>query len=541
MRMDFAKFLVRFAAAWCCGVVWLGSHLAAAPGHVLASPLYTVDSWENDDGLPQSSIISMTQTRDGYLWLGTINGLVRFDGRRFPVFNEDNTPGLGSSPIVGLFEDRRGNLWIGSELSGVLLAKDGQVTSLGIGHGSKESRLRSICEDVEGAVWLTLWDGQLWRWKDGVTNRFSAGLEKTRGYHSVIADAEGRLWVGTETSTFAVNPKSDLARGELLPGTSRASASLDFLLASRAGGYWRFGDGRIERWETNGAGRVVASYAWRAGVTAACEDHDGNLLVGTLGEGVFRLDAAGKAEAVTPNQVLFVLSLVVDRENTLWVGTDGNGLQRLKPRLFQVVEPSRGLTVRSVTEDALGGVWMGFNAVDFSIASAGYWKDDEFRGYGRAEGLMNSSVFSVLADRRGQVWAGTGGGLFTLRGGRGFANALGAEALQTSVFAIHEDREGRMLFGTAAGLVRWSGGNVETFSKREGMSADAVTAIAEDRQGNLWVGTRTAGLNQLRDGKFIAFRKTDGLPSDEISSLFVDVEDVLWVVALLDEGWTGEQ
>jgi ligand-binding sensor domain-containing protein len=96
---------------------------------------YTIDVWDTEDGLPQNSVIAMTQTRDGYLWLGTLNGLVRFDGVRFTVFDESNTPGLNSSRIVSLFEDSRGYLWIGTETAGVALAKDGHVTSLDIGRG----------------------------------------------------------------------------------------------------------------------------------------------------------------------------------------------------------------------------------------------------------------------------------------------------------------------------------------------------------------------------------------------------------------------
>lgn len=520
--------------------IWLCVAMAFAPAARAANSLYTIDSWENDDGLPQNSIISMTQTRDGYLWMGTINGLVRFDGLHFTVFNEDNTPGLGSSPIVSLFEDRRGNLWIGSELSGVLLAKDGKVTSLGIGKGNSESRLKSICEEVSGAVWLCTQDGQLWRYKDGATNAFSLGSETSGGYRSVITDTDGRLWIGTDGSTFALNPKSDFERGKLLSEsirpTARPSGLLDFLLASRAGGYWRLGDGRIERWNADGSSRAHGHYLWTANtkVMAACEDGEGNLIVGTLGEGAFRFDAAGNATAVSSNQMPYVLSLVLDRENALWVGTDGNGLSRLsrlKLPVFQVVERSRGLTVRSVAEDALGGVWMSFNAPDFSSPGAGYWKDGEFRGYGREEGLINSSVLSVLADRRGQIWAGTPGALFTMLAGK-FALVGGLEDWTRSVSAMHEDRAGNLWFGSQAGLVRFNGNATKVFTLTNGLSSDDVRAIADDRAGNLWAGTRSAGLNRLRDGKFTAFHQPDGLPSEEISSLYVDAEDALWVGTL---------
>src|SRR5512139_1230743 len=114
----------------------------------------------------------MTQSLDGDLWMGTLDGLVRFDGTRFAVFNEGNTPGLNSSQIVYLFEDSQTNLWIGTETAGAALAKDGKVTSLGIGRGSREGRLAAACEDAAGAVWLYTADGQLWRYHHGSTNVF---------------------------------------------------------------------------------------------------------------------------------------------------------------------------------------------------------------------------------------------------------------------------------------------------------------------------------------------------------------------------------
>src|SRR5665213_2245149 len=115
---------------------------------------YCVDVWNTEQGLPQSSVITLTQSRDGYLWLGTVNGLVRFDGARFTVFDESNTQGLGSSKIIKVFEDSAANLWLGTETAGVALVRNGHVASLDIGRGRREGRLMSICEDASGAVWL---------------------------------------------------------------------------------------------------------------------------------------------------------------------------------------------------------------------------------------------------------------------------------------------------------------------------------------------------------------------------------------------------
>lgn len=511
------------AFLWPCFLMWCSPVLAAGHAPPQSGSRYLVDVWENDDGLPQSSIIAMTQTRDGYLWLGTVNGLVRFDGMKFTVFDEDTTPGLGSSPIVSLFEDTRENLWIGTEGAGVILAgKDGSVTNLGVGRGGRDLR---VCEDVSGAVWVCT-AGQLWRYWDGETNSFRS----PSGYRWVIAEKPGRLWAVAEGQMLDVKADGDFARG-VLPAQRRGPVeNLDWLLASRSGGHWRLANGRIGKWMGDTLERDFGSNRWSyARVEAACEDQEGNLVVGTRGEGVFVYDLAGGVTSISTNEGLsgnIILSLAVDREGTLWVGTDGAGLNRVKPQLFHVLNQTRGVTVRSVCEDAQGGLWMSFNVVEFNANAAGYLKDGVFHGYGRAEGLLNASVSSAFVDRNQQVWAGTYGGLFQ------FQNNQFHGIATVDARAIHEDRQGQLWLGTEAGLVRWAGRDSKVFGRRDGLSADEVRAIADDPQGNLWIGTRGGGLNRLQAGKFTSFHSPDTLPAGDISSLYVDGDGVLWVGTL---------
>src|SRR6185436_12085804 len=146
----------------CCGVA---ASLDAASVNVLQPGAPKV--WGTEDGLPQSSVIALTQTRDGYLWLGTLNGLVRFDGTEFTVFDEDTAPHLNSGRIVYLFEDSRGVLWIGTEAAGIAWLKDGEFRSAGFGGTGPDARMVSACEDSTGAVWFCTADGQLWRWREG--------------------------------------------------------------------------------------------------------------------------------------------------------------------------------------------------------------------------------------------------------------------------------------------------------------------------------------------------------------------------------------
>ena len=513
-----------------------------------ANARYAIDIWETDDGLPQNSVIAMAQTRDGYLWLGTLNGLVRFDGLHFTVFDESNTPELNSSKIISLFEDRAGNLWVGTQTAGVVLVKDGQLTHLPIGQGGAERRLAAVCEDPKGAVWLYTANGELWRYEAGHYQAFLIDQGRPSACRSLIAEPAGPVWVGTDRSQSAIGPTADVSSLDLPVEQNVPVGRLDFLLASRAGGYWRLADGRVQKWRTNQLERDVGPYPWDSRltrVTAACEDSQGNLVIGTRGAGVFWFDPQGQATCLSTNEGLshnLVLSLQVDREGTLWVGTDGGGLNRVKRQIFTVLEESRNQTVQSLCEDEEGGLWIGFNTVEFNASGAAYLRNGVLQRFGPDQGLLNSSVWAVFADRSQQVWAGTYGGLYQLRDGR-FQRTAGVVAV---ILAIHQDRQGQLWFGTPEGLMRKEKRGWRIFTTRDGLSANEVRTIADDAEGNLWVGTRGGGLNRLRDGQFIAFRKQpEGLPSDNIAALHVDPDGVLWVATdggglarLRDGRWT---
>lgn len=528
-----------------------GCDLSAASSTVprQASP-YTIDVWDREDGLPQNSVIAMTQTRDGYLWLGTLDGLARFDGIRFTPFNEVNTPGLGSSRIVHLFEDSKTNLWIGTETAGVAVIRKGQVQSLDIGRGSREGRLVSACEDSNGAVWLYTADGQLCRYRNGQVDVWKFGADDFSSFRAVVDEKSGPMWVGMDWglygmgSTTPSNPR-DLPLEQVLPAMNK----LDFVLASARGGYWRLAGGRVEHWRTNRLEPDLGPYPWtsNARVSSACEDREGNLIVGTLNEGVFWYGPDGKATQISTAQGLShdgVLSVCVDREGCLWVGTDGGGLNRVKRKVFSVAQASRGWVVQSVSADSQGGLWMGFNA-----SWATYWNRDVVRDYGPEQGWMN--VWSVFVDRSERVWTGTlrGGlwrlGEFQLRTNR-FQLVPGSEIADQDIFAIHQDRKGVLWAGTQGGLARWDEHVWKVvFTTRDGLPANDVRALADDAEGNLWIGTGK-GLGRLREGQFTSYRKqASGLPSDDISSLFVDRAGALWVgtrgsglVRFRDGKWT---
>ena len=499
---------------------------------------FIVDVWESGAGeqkLPHRSVIALTQTRDGYLWLGTLGGLVRFDGTGFTVFNKANKPGLDSNRIVYLFEDSRGNLWVGTETAGVILIQpNGEIKNLGIGRGSREQRLKFACEDSSGAVWLNTADGRVMRYRGTNVETLSGNVT------AIMSEKSGPVLLGARV----VNSAGRFV-GQMLVGLTAASNSpafieqfevpvskLDFLLASKSGGYWRLADGRVQKWRGAKMERDLGAYRWSAmtPVSAACEDLQGNLIVGTQGEGVFWYDASGRATQISTKQGLsensrgIVLSLCMDREGNLWAGTDGGGLNRIKRRLFDVLAGSEDWTIQSVSEDEINGLWIGTFGQGLKHFSGGTMRD-----LGAAQGLENLYVRSVFASRAGKVFFGTFGyGLFQVQGNT-FLQFTNSEIASPFISAIYQDRSGKLWFGTQNGLVCKDGESWRKFTTRDGLSADSVRAIADDGRGNIWIGTENGGLNCLSNGQFIAIHRTNDVSRETITALQFDRDGVLWI------------
>ncbi len=506
--------------------MWLVVLLWTASRSLVVGGSFTVDTWTTEKGLPQNSVISLTQAKDGYLWLGTLNGLARFDGVGFSVFDESNTPGLNNSRIVKVFEDSRTNLWVGTETAGVVLVEpNGKVTGVDIGRGSRDGRLMAVVEDQSGAVWLYTADGQLCRYFEKRVDVWNVGTRVPSNCRALAVEKTGLLWVGTDWSLAALQPSSSGAAAGL-PVVQEVSVSrkLDFILPCKKGGYWQIADGRISRQVNGRMEEDLGAYPWtNVPVAAACEDDRGQLVVGTYGDGVYWHDAGGGWQKLSGElSHTYILSLVCDREGSLWVGTDGGGLNRVRRQIFSVLPGSGAFTVQSVASTSTGDVWFGINGGGMAL-----WRNGVLERFKEAQGPANPYVRAVLSDHNGQLWSGTyGGGLFQLSS-NSFRRAPGGEGLDSHISALFEDRTGRLWAGTQNGLGWWSGSRWQALTNP--ISGSSVQAIAGDLEGGLWVGTYSGGLNHLRDGKVTIYGRTNGLPSDNITSLLLDKEGVLWV------------
>ncbi|MEI8042299.1 MAG: two-component regulator propeller domain-containing protein, partial [Verrucomicrobiota bacterium] len=351
---------------------------------------------------------------------------------------------------------------------------------------------------------------------------------------ALIAEDASSLWVGTDISLVGISQVSGDAVRALPVAFEVPVARLDFLLASKRGGYWRLADGMIQKWQTNRLERSLGPYPWPKEmlITAACEDQEGDLIVGTYGDGVYWFDAKGGFTRLSGEKDLShntILSLVMDREGGLWIGTNGGGLNRVRRQVFGVLESSRGLTVQTVCQDDRGGLWIGYNGEEIQ-----HWSTNGLQLFTVKAPQRELAVRSVFVAREGQVLAGTyGGGLFQLQDNRfqpvPFAGAPGP--LVSSVSALYQDRNGMLWAGAEGGLARWAAWdspNWRVFTNLGKASASSVRAIADDAAGNFWIGSDGGGVIRLRESGLTSFTRTNGLPSDNVSSLCVDPEGVLW-------------
>jgi ligand-binding sensor domain-containing protein/signal transduction histidine kinase len=489
------RLSLRLAWFWFCSLGCLYLTLAGAAES--SGSHFVVDSWSNEEGLPQSSVISVIQTKDGYLWLGTLNGLVRFDGINFTVFNQNNTPGLPSNRIVYLFEDSQNILWVGTETAGLCAIQNGIVKTFDTGGAG--GKVTAAFQDETGAVWFSAADGRFFCWKNAGLDLhpsvFPAQL-LYQEFHLRVPGKNGVVWQ-------LRNGHAEKFRGDKLEkdfGASPWASSLIVALNKTPDGNY-------------------VPVQFDASVTAACEDADGNLVVGTHGAGVYWFDASGGCRHISTDEGLshgIVLSLCFDREGNLWVGTDGGGLDRVKKNYFSSPAGFSDGVAKSAVQDAQGGFWATFNSRGLA-----YSLTNSLQTFGIGKG---SNAWSVLVDSRQQVWAGTSGeGLFRFNSS-GFQSVGAAEKIGPDIFALFESRDGKIWAGGENGLGNYDGQDWKIFTASDGFPPNAVRAIAESTNGNLWIGTET-GLFSLRDGKIFAV----SAPANDISCLLVDRDDALWV------------
>ncbi len=489
---------------------------------------YMHKAWTTNDGLPLNSVQSIAQTRDGYLWLGTQEGLVRFDGVRFTTFDKGNTPEITNSNITALYEDRQSNLWIGTRGGGLVRLRDGTFTTYTTKQGLAHNQVWSICEDGEGVLWIGTSEG-LSRFHEGQLTAIALHDELPSRFVRVVhADRDGNLWAGTYGAGLV-----RIRNGQVTVYKTRSGLAGDVVWAlceDHLGGLWIGTDSGLQHLSNE----RLALYTTADGlsenvVRCIAEDDQANLWVGTTSKGLNRM-RDGRFVPFTRDDGLVgdsVVSLYEDLERNLWIGTNG-GLNRLRDGKFIPYTTKEGLpddTVYTVYEDRRSRLWMGTDN------GLGCFTDGRFTTYTRNDGLPDDVTRSVWQDHTGDIWIGAyGSGISRLRHGR-FTTYTTAQGLASDlVFAILEDREKNLWIGTVGGLSRFRDGTFTTYTTKDGLSSDIVRSLFEDHEGTLWIGTNS-GLSRMKRGRLSSDPVSD-LSQQTVACMSEDSDGILWVGTL---------
>ncbi|MGA7473656.1 MAG: two-component regulator propeller domain-containing protein, partial [Candidatus Sulfotelmatobacter sp.] len=425
---------------------------------------YAHTAWRVQDGAFSGTPHAITQTADGYLWVGTEGGLVRFDGVRFVPWTPPEGKRLPSTRIYSLLGASDGSLWIGTGF-GLARWKNAEL----VNYSEAPGFIESILQDPNGTIWMT---------------------------RSQVRDQKGPLCGVTGNALQCYGAADGIPFGYAQP-----------LLRDDLGNFWIGSSLGLCRWRPGSARAYLPTALERArglsGVSAIAAGTDGSLWVGMelsgIGLGLQQLVQGAWKRYVVPGMdgtALEVTALLKDRDNGLWVGTTNQGVYRVhdgKADHFRSVDGLSSDSVNSFYQDREGDLWI--------TTSRGIdrFHDTRVASFSIREGLTAESVGSVLAARDGTVWIGNVRALDSLRKGKvsavGKRNGLPGR-LVTSMF---EDHAGQLWLGVDGGLTVYEQSRFRLVNRPDGTPLGVVTAITEDVDHNIWAEVTQPALFRIED------------------------------------------
>jgi signal transduction histidine kinase/ligand-binding sensor domain-containing protein len=526
--------------------------------------------WQVQQGLPQPSILSIRQTQDGYFWLGTQAGLVRFDGVRFSTIDQVGGDQLGTPWVTDLLEDNQRTLWIASEDQGVLAIRDHQLLRYNDQNGLPSNNVRCLFLDRGGAVWAGTasgpvrfangrWlppqgaepgsqlfqtfdtraieqtsDGEIWFGGDSSTvqswdgSQFHAhilsSIPPTTSVRAMLRSTDGALWIGTTSGLVRLKDGQERCFTVVdgLPDSwvlDLAQGQGNTLWIGTKDGYSRYQNGQFDSFRTRDGLSQSTVYC-------LCEDREGSLWVGTKsGLNQFtdrRTIPFTTSEGLPSNDTGPVIQ---DNSGKIWVGTLGAGLSRFDGRRFsQAAAPPMigGNSVLALASDE-NGLWVGTELGLSHISAKG-----PDQSISTAQGLPSDIIRCLLHDRRGTLWVGTSGGLTCLRDGRVETPPGLGDAANLNILALVQHGPAIVFATEGGGLFSYANDTARPLPQGKLPPRD-IDAFYEDSDGLLWMGTRGGGL-RLLDGKSVfSFSLKDGLHDDDLYAIVGDPIGRLWM------------
>ena len=499
-----------------------------------------------ENGLPQNTVQALVQTKDGFVWLGTEAGLVRFDGVGFLVFDRNSTPALPGNDVCCLLEAKDGGLWVGIG-EGLARLKDGEVRAYSTRDGLPGNGIRALAEGSDGALLVSTDQG----WARLSGDKFVSAVDghagaaitsfSTKGTNLVRVETpqeraapEGALW--RKSAEKSGLPKDAIQFAATLNSEENAFASKNALVILD-------GDRVIARLA---AGKELPGNR----IQVLLADREGTLWIGT-DDGMARW-AEGRLERLPVTDALAtasVLALMEDREGNIWVGTESDGLHILRDERFRIFDARQGLSsdeTTAVMEDGTGTLWVGTQDNGLNALRRDGNGMELARKWSVRDGLASDVILSLAASPLGDVWVGTPDGLNRIHG-NSVATFTSIDGLPDDfIRSLLVDVDGSLWVGTRRGLTHWligkkrvggslSDASMVTYTHANGLGSDLVGAMTRDTKGDLWIAT-LAGLSRLHGGAISNFTTANGLSSNVITAL-LPLADGTLLIGTQDQGW----
>ncbi|HZI77875.1 MAG TPA: two-component regulator propeller domain-containing protein [Vicinamibacterales bacterium] len=513
--------LLAIAAVFTAGVSPLRAQTAGPAAPASSAPAYALSVWASEKGLPPGDVFAINQDAEGYLWLGTPTGLLRFDGSRFVSWASlnDKEP-LPSGPVHALVSAHDGSLWVGLGGGGGIARIDkGHLTRFGREQGAPPG-VNAMIEDRQGVVWAAARRG-LFRFGDGrwTTVGTSEGYPGAEAF-AIFEDRAGALWLGTSAGVY----RRSKTTFELV----NRDKNVQSLAEDASGAIWVTDSNHvIRRLDDEKAPRPAPSVRLPASGWRLLGDRRGQVWVAAFGGGLLRLaDTTRDVPAIERVPYEHRLagsprSLYEDRDGNVWVGMRG-GLVRLSEASFDSTVALEGLThdgVRTTAAGADGSVWV---ATGHSL--------NKFDGRGRTVYDLSQTT-ALHTDRHGVLWVATTPGIGRLLNGRFVPEPITPAAVQFSrVLAITTDaRDTLWLCSALKGVMAWDGRALSVFEKHADVFNRACVAVLTDSRDRVWIGFQGGGVAVYERGSFQVFGERDGLAPGPVVGLVEDRSGGVWV------------
>lgn len=489
------------------------------------------ETWTTRQGLPHNQINAIAQTPDGYLWLGTWEGLVRYNGLDFTLFNRTNTPALKDNGVRSLRASADGAVVIGTSRGGVTVRRGDSWKTWSQADGLAQDEIMDAMLDRQGRLWAGTESMGLTMLDHGKATQYNTGngLLPSNVVFGLLEDRDGSMWVATASGLVHIAN----GRATILAQQAGLPAAPVFRLFETAKGELLVGSERgvYRRIASSDRFQLLSPLLPDDGVPSLAEDASGDLWIGTINNGLFRLSQSG-VEHFTSRRELpnnRVASLLADREGSIWVGTNA-GLMRLSDAPFTTWNSDQGMTddyVRALSAAPDGGIWIGTGR------GLNLWRNNAVVArYTKADGMPGDSVLSLLQDSSGDLLVGTyTDGVLRMRAGKIIARYDNAHGMPGSnqIRALARDGQGTLWIGTTRGLVRLRDGKFELFGQAQGLLRDFIISLYTARDGTLWVGTSDGMAHIVGDVvKPFDMRSVQG--AQDVFGFHEDADGTLWVV-----------